>query len=66
MSRIRQLREAAGLTRAELAHRVGLKPATIGFLEDGYFLPRATDIPILAAALGVSAEELIARSATAP
>src|SRR5262245_56995474 len=61
--RIRELREARGLSRADLARAMGLKTATLVFMEDGYFLPRAVDIPALAAILGVKPEELLDRSA---
>jgi transcriptional regulator with XRE-family HTH domain len=59
--RIRELREATGLSRADLANRLGLKAATLGLIEDGYFEPRAVHILALASILGVKPEELLAK-----
>jgi transcriptional regulator with XRE-family HTH domain len=59
--RIRELRETAGLSRAALADRLGVKEATIGLIEDGYFEPRAVHILALADILGVKPEELLAK-----
>ena len=38
-NRIAQLREHAGLSRVELARRVGVNPQTIGYLERGEYNP---------------------------
>jgi transcriptional regulator with XRE-family HTH domain len=64
--RIRELREAAGLSRADLAKRLGVKEATVGLIEEGYFEPRAAHIPALAAILGVKPEDLLAKGRTPP
>jgi putative transcriptional regulator len=41
-NRIRQAREAAGLTQAELALRVGVSRKTINTVENGVFTPSTT------------------------
>jgi DNA-binding XRE family transcriptional regulator len=38
-NRIAELRERAGLSRVELAARVGVNPQTIGYLERGEYNP---------------------------
>jgi len=38
-NRIAELRERAGLSRVELAQRVGVNPQTIGYLERGEYNP---------------------------
>ena len=38
-NRIAELRESAGLSRIELAERVGVNPQTIGYLERGEYNP---------------------------
>lgn len=38
-NRIAELRERAGLSRVELAERVGVNPQTIGYLERGEYNP---------------------------
>jgi putative transcriptional regulator len=38
-NRIAELRERAGLSRAELAQRIGVNPQTIGYLERGEYNP---------------------------
>ena len=38
-NRIAELREVAGLSRLELAERVGVNPQTIGYLERGEYNP---------------------------
>ena len=38
-NRIAELRERAGLSRIELAERVGVNPQTIGYLERGEYNP---------------------------
>jgi transcriptional regulator with XRE-family HTH domain len=56
---LKQLREARGLTQAELARRAGLSPITVRRLEDGTgdLLPMTAER--LARVLGVKAEDLI-------
>jgi DNA-binding XRE family transcriptional regulator len=38
-NRIAELREQVGLTRVELAQRIGVNPQTIGYLERGEYNP---------------------------
>jgi len=38
-NRIAELREGAGLSRVELADRIGVNPQTIGYLERGEYNP---------------------------
>lgn len=38
-NRIAELRELAGISRIELAERVGVNPQTIGYLERGEYNP---------------------------
>ena len=57
-SRLRRLREAAGLTQEELAERAGLSPMAIGMLERGQRRrPYPYTVQALGAALGLSEEE---------
>jgi transcriptional regulator with XRE-family HTH domain len=53
MKRLQQLREARGWTRAELARRAKLNPATVGMIEHGRLQPYESQLRKLAAALGV-------------
>src|SRR5205814_414078 len=55
--RLRQLREANGLTQQELASKAGLKLGGIQNLESGRRLPGWKTALALAEALGVSVEE---------
>lgn len=60
--RIKELREARGLTQAALAQAVGVRQATINDLENGKSRQDTLDlIDRLCAALGVDPGELIAR-----
>jgi DNA-binding XRE family transcriptional regulator len=58
--RLREMREAAGLTQQQLADRSGVPQANIARYEQGVREPLATVIPLLAAALKVSANDLFA------
>lgn len=63
MNRIKELRQAKGWTKAELERRSGVNQRTIGSLENG--ASQVPTLPIglrLAAALGVTPEELIGES----
>src|SRR5262245_5404023 len=51
-ARLRQLREAAGLTQAELAERAGLHLHGLTKLEQGYREPAWSTVKALAKALG--------------
>ncbi len=69
-SRLRQLREAAGLSLRELARMIGEDHSNVGFWERTGTLPRSNVLVPLAQALGVSVEELLGeekpKRATAP
>ena len=51
--RLKELREAAGLSQAALAKRIGTKPPGIARLESGRFAPRIGVLHKVATALGV-------------
>ncbi len=57
--RLTELRQAAGLTQAQLAERVGVHPSNIGFWELSGTPPRGEVLPKLALALGVSVDEFL-------
>ena len=54
--RLRELREAAGLSRLDLALKAGLKPGTVRDLEQGRRKPQWATVLALAGALGESCE----------
>lgn len=57
--RIKELRQAAGLTQAQLAFRLDLKsPSTVTMWETGDRKPPSTVLPRLAQVLGVSVDAL--------
>ena len=56
---VRQLREARGLTQAELAETIGVSSKTVSKWETGKGLPDITLLQPLAAALGISLIELM-------
>jgi len=58
LPRLRQLRERAFLTQAELAAKSGVAEVTINRIEQGRHSPRFSTIRRLADAFGVSPEEL--------
>jgi DNA-binding XRE family transcriptional regulator/molybdate-binding protein len=60
MSRLKELRERAGLTQAELARRAGVSRQLIGAAETGRNLPRVDTGVALAAALGTDVADLFA------
>jgi transcriptional regulator with XRE-family HTH domain len=57
--RLAELRKDAGLSQYELAHYVGVPQANIAFWERSEKPPRSEVLPKMAAALGVSVEELL-------
>ncbi|MFC4294251.1 helix-turn-helix transcriptional regulator [Novosphingobium tardum] len=57
---LREAREAAGLTQAELAVRIGVSRKTINTVENGVFVPSTVIALKLAAALGTPVETLFA------
>jgi predicted ATPase/DNA-binding XRE family transcriptional regulator len=66
-SRLRRLREAAGLTQEELAERAGLSPMAIGMLERGQRKrPYPHTVQALGAALGLTEEGLAELAASVP
>lgn len=61
--RIRELREKAGITQAELAFRLEVKsPSTISMWESGERKPSSVILPQLARALHCDMEDLYQRS----
>jgi DNA-binding XRE family transcriptional regulator len=63
-NRIARLREAAGLSRIELADRVGVNPQTIGYLERGEYNPSLVLAFRLADVFGLAVEEVFVRKAS--
>jgi putative transcriptional regulator len=57
-NRLKEARSRLGLTQAELAMRVSVSRKTINTVENGVFVPSTVLALRLAAALGVSVEEL--------
>lgn len=58
--RVKELREAAGLTMAELAKRADLYPRTIRNVERGTHKPTLATVEKIADALGVPVQALLA------
>ena len=56
--RLRELRLATGLSQKDLAGRLGVPQSAVSQWEAGVHSPAATDVPDLAAALGVDPGEL--------
>ena len=57
-NRLREKREAAGWTQAELAERIGVSRKTVNTVENGVFIPSTLVALKLAGALGCPVEEL--------
>lgn len=57
-NRIREARDARGLTQAELAERIGVSRKTVNTVENGVFIPSTVVALKLAGALGCAVEEL--------
>ena len=57
-NRLTQRRNELGLTQAELAEKVWVTRKTVNTVENGVFTPSATLAIKLAAALGLSVEQL--------
>ena len=57
-NRIREARDARGLTQAELAERIGVSRKTVNTVENGVFVPSTIVALKLAGALGCPVEEL--------
>lgn len=56
--RIKELRQAAGLTQADLARRVGVNKCAVCRWDSGKAMPRADKLPQLAAVLGCTVAAL--------
>ena len=56
---LKQLREARGLSRQELADMAGISSAAIGYYETGKREPQASTLVSIAAALHVSVDDLL-------
>lgn len=56
--RIREAREAAGLTQTELADKIGSEQTRISEIERGQHVPQIARLFLLADALGVTVDEL--------
>jgi len=57
-NRLKERRGEVGVTQAELAARVGVTRKTVNTVENGVFTPSATLAIKLAAALGLTVEQL--------
>ena len=57
-NRLRELREAKGLTQAQLADLIGVSRKTVNTVENGVFVPSTVVALKLARALGSSVEDL--------
>ena len=58
VSRLKEIREARGLTQAQLAEAIGVSRKTINTVENGIFVPSTVIALKLAAALGEPVEKL--------
>ncbi len=59
--RLRKLREARGMTQATLAEKAGVSFRAVSGYELGTFRPGLDTLCLLATALGVSLDKLLAR-----
>ena len=57
-NRLRELREAKGLTQAQLADLIGVSRKTVNTVENGVFIPSTVVALKLAGALDCAVEEL--------
>ena len=60
--RIKELRETMGLTRVQLADRLGVTVVAVRKWETGLSMPSAEKLPILADLLGCSIDALYGRN----
>lgn len=58
--RIKELREAAGLSQVQLADSMGVAQSAVSSWETEVFLPRTRQLPLLAQVLACSISELFA------
>lgn len=56
---LKKFREQKGLTKSELAKRVGVSDVTIGYWESGKNEPRMGKVELIAGVLGVSIDDLL-------
>jgi transcriptional regulator with XRE-family HTH domain len=63
---MREIRVRQGLKQAEVARRMGLDPSMTSLWERGKRLVPRSRVPALAAALGVSVDELRGQAPVAP
>lgn len=59
--KIQTLREKAGLTKTEVAARLGLDLSTVCHWETGVTVPRTDKLPLLADMFGCTIDELFDR-----
>ena len=57
-NRLRELREAKGLTQAQLADAIGMSRKTVNTVENGVFIPSTVVALKLAGALGCAVVDL--------
>lgn len=60
---IKRLREAAGMSQYKLAAKVGVTQSVVASWEAGIKYPRATKLPLLAAVLHCTIDELFRQEA---
>lgn len=61
MTRIKQLREAAGMKQIELAEKVGVKSSSVFKWENDIGFPSAENLMVLADIFGVSTDYILGR-----
>lgn len=59
--RIKQLREAAGMSQRELGERIGISGPAVAMWESGENRPSLTNLEKLADVLGVSIDAILGR-----
>lgn len=59
--RIKQLREAAGMSQRELGERIGISGSAVAMWESGENRPSLTNLEKLADVLGVSIDAILGR-----
>lgn len=59
--RIKELREAAGLSQADVVRALGVDQAAVHRWENGLAFPRAAKLPILADLFGCTIDDLFGR-----
>ena len=65
MSKIRELRKAAGFTQEKFAVAMGVTQSTVSQWESGRVLPDTAKLPKMAEVLGCGIEDLFKKSASA-